>query len=177
MGATRAQHASAKVAVAFRLAEQVYGLPVDFVREILPLAWLSQPPGMPAVLAGFLNLRGVAVPVVRLACLLGLTEQPPGLYTPLIHVWCHDTSVALLVDAVLGVLPLDESAIVPLQQNRCFNNCAVGLATSGQTNIVLLSQDRLLREEERIRLGELAAIEQTRLAKLEGVVHDAVDAN
>jgi purine-binding chemotaxis protein CheW len=188
MGAMKAEHApfAAKLTVAFQVADQAYGLPVHFVREILPMAWLSRPPGLPPVLAGFLNLRGTAVPVVRLAYLLGLTDRPPGLYTPLIHVRCLGTSMALLVDAVIGILRVDESVVVPLQQNSSFNNCAVGLATSGGTNVVLLSEERLLSEEERIRLGELAAIEQARLSKLEGpkreaelqeAVHDALVAD
>jgi purine-binding chemotaxis protein CheW len=189
MGAMKAEHApfAAKRAVVFRVADQAYALPLHFVREILPMAWLSRPPGLPPVLAGFLNLRGTAVPVVRLAYLLGLVEPPPGLYTPLIHVRCHDTPLLLLVDAVVGIFPFDESEVVPLHQNRCFNNCAVGLMTCGQTTVVLLSEERLLREEERIRLGELAAIEQSRLSKLEWVeseraevreaVHDALVAD
>jgi purine-binding chemotaxis protein CheW len=165
VAATKARTASSQseYLVVFQVADQSYGLPLHVVREILPLAMLSQPPGLPPVLAGFLNLGGVAVPVVRLARLFGLAEQPPGLYTPLIHVHCDDAPLALLVDAVHGITPINESAIVPLHQDLCFNNCAVGLTAVGQLNLILLSAERLLCEEERRRVRELAAIEQARL--------------
>ena len=59
-------------------------LPVESVREIVPMAMLSEPPGLPSGMAGFLNLRGVAIPIVHLDRLFNLPEQRPGLNTPMI---------------------------------------------------------------------------------------------
>src|SRR5258708_2578808 len=93
--------------VIFHVALQAYGLPLDAVREILPLAQLSQPPGMPSLLAGFLNLEGIAVPVVRLSRLFELPEQTPGLYAPLLIVRAADLTVALLVDSISEIASID----------------------------------------------------------------------
>ena len=153
--------------VVFQVAAQLYALPVVAVSEIVSLAQLSQPPGLPPVLAGFLNLGGAAIPVVRLARLLGLPEQPVGLYTPLILLRSAGSPLALLVDAVRSIELIDEQAVVPVGENYCFNDCAEGLVTLGESRIVLLSEQRLLREQEQRRIAELADIEQARLAALQ----------
>jgi purine-binding chemotaxis protein CheW len=150
--------------VVFRVADQTYGISLDAVLEILPMAALTRPPGLPSVLCGFLNLGGTAVPVVNLAGLFDLAASAPGMYTPLLLLRCAGQTLALLADSVQGIASIDRSATLPLQENVCFNDCAEGLVTAGETNIVLLSCQRLLHEEERRRIGELTAIEQTRLA-------------
>lgn len=154
---------SVRKVLIFHLANQAYAIPVDAVLEILPMAWLAQPPGLPPVLAGFLNLEGVVVPVVRLTRLFGLTDRTSELYTPLLIVRSGGQTLALLVDAVKEVVAIDESATVPLRENFCFNDSAESLAVVGGANIVLLSCQRLLREQEQRRVSELAAIEQSRL--------------
>ena len=48
----------------FSVGEQTYALPLPDLQEIVPLAQLSHPPGLPSFVAGFLNLRGTAIPIV-----------------------------------------------------------------------------------------------------------------
>ena len=54
--------------------------PLETVREIVPMARLSCPPGLPTGLVGFLDLRGTAIPIVRLDRLFDLPEQQAGLH-------------------------------------------------------------------------------------------------
>src|SRR5580698_11573539 len=58
--------------------------PVEAVREIVPMATLHSSPGLPSGLAGFLDLRGTAVPIIRMDRLFDLPPQRPGLHTPMI---------------------------------------------------------------------------------------------
>ncbi|HEY5313668.1 MAG TPA: chemotaxis protein CheW [Pirellulales bacterium] len=152
----------------FQLSGQAYGLPVDRVREILPMPLLERAPGLPPVLAGFVNLGGTAIPVVNLARLFAVAEQAPGRYTPLVILHYGDRALGLLVDSVCGVVRVPDEAIVPFSDNLCLNSCAEGLAAVGETSFVLLADDRLLREQEHRRIEELAAIEQSRLDALQG---------
>ena len=147
----------------FQLSGQAYGIPLDRVREIIPLPLLSRPPGLPPVLAGFVNLGGTAIPVVKLARLFGVAESAPRRYTPLVVLCCCNLTLALLVDSVQGVIQVDDESIVSFSDNLWLNSCAEGLATVGDTSFVLLADGRLLREQERRRVDELAAIEQVRL--------------
>ena len=54
------------------------------MRQILPLPYLAQVPGQPAVVAGYCNLRGAAVPVIRLDRLFQGEAEAPGLYAHLL---------------------------------------------------------------------------------------------
>jgi purine-binding chemotaxis protein CheW len=172
--------------VVFRVAEQMYGLPIEAVREIVPLAQLTRPPSLPSLVAGFLNLGGTAVAVVRLSQLFELPAQPPGLYTPLVVLQSGGVPKALLVDEVLRVAAIAEPEIVPIAEAFCFNDCALGMTTleisarrserttsqrttsqrTATMHVVLLSAERLLSAQEERRLAELSAIETERLAML-----------
>ncbi|HEX3655536.1 MAG TPA: chemotaxis protein CheW [Pirellulales bacterium] len=147
----------------FRLSGQAYGISVLRVREILPMPLLEHAPGLPPVLAGFVNLGGEAIPVVNLARLFAVAEQSTTRYTPLVILHYGDGALALLVDSVQGVVRLHDEELVPFSDNLCLNSCAEGLATVGEISFVLLADDRLLREQEQRRIEELAAIEQARL--------------
>src|SRR5271154_6688748 len=58
--------------------------PLEAVLEVAPMATLFSPPGLPSGLEGFLDLRGIAVPIVRLDRLFDFPDWRPGLHTPMI---------------------------------------------------------------------------------------------
>jgi purine-binding chemotaxis protein CheW len=160
---------SGQTLLVFHLAGQAYALPLGEVREIVPLAALSQSPGLPSVLAGFLNLGGTAVPVVRLDRLFRLPDQATGLYTPLLILRQADPPLALLVEKVSEILTLSNGAVLPLRDGHSFNDCAEGVVTAGERVILLLSAERLLLEKEQQCLAEFQDREQARLRELEEV--------
>src|SRR5581483_12384644 len=51
----RPRAARTRSLLVFHLGSQAYGLPLHEVQEVLTLAALSRPPGLPSLLAGFLN--------------------------------------------------------------------------------------------------------------------------
>jgi purine-binding chemotaxis protein CheW len=55
-----------------RISGRAYGLPLDAVERILPMAWLTSLPERTGSLAGFLNLHGSVLPVVDPRARLGL---------------------------------------------------------------------------------------------------------
>lgn len=156
----------------FQLGQQRCGLPVEKVQEIVPMAALVCPPGLPSLLEGFLNLRGTAVPVVRLDRLFRLPPWSPGLYTPLVVVRGGAHPMALLAGRVDSVVRAPESAWLPVEAEHCFNDCTeaeVLLEPDGEP-IHLLSCERLLLEQERRRIAELQATAQQYCQDLEAAV-------
>lgn len=149
----------------FRLGGEECAFPVKSVREVVPMVQLVRPPGLPALLEGFLNLRGEAVPVVRLRRLFGLPEGALGLYTPVVIL--KEGPLALLVDEVSGVLSASEEAGLPVQEGNTFNDCVEAEVVLNGRTVHLLSTDRLLLEQERRRIAELQVEAQRRLRELE----------
>src|SRR5687767_4741813 len=88
----------------FRLPGLDCALPLTALREVVAMAQLSRPPGLPSLLEGLLNLGGSAVPVVRLDHLFGLPDVELGLYSPLLILRQTEDQIALLAEAVHGVV-------------------------------------------------------------------------
>jgi purine-binding chemotaxis protein CheW len=152
--------------LAFRLPGVACALPLDRLREVVPMALLSRPPGMPSLLEGLLNLGGAAVAVVRLDRLLGLPELSVGLYTPLLVLRHAEDRVALLVESVVGLITVRPEDVRPTP-GASLEDCVEGEVDVGGLTVHLLDPDRLLLEKERQCLAEFAAAEQGRLRRLE----------
>ncbi|WP_336487244.1 chemotaxis protein CheW [Methylobacterium nigriterrae] len=141
-------------------------LPRAAVSEILPLPTLFRPPAVGPLLAGFLNLGGAAVPVVDLARLFGLREEPvePGPYAHL--VLGADRTTAYLVDRVSDLVTVEARAIGPVSGAETLNGCVEAEISLGERLVHALSPARILTAEERGRLDALARAAQERLAAL-----------
>lgn len=148
------------------LAGHSFGLRLELVREIVPMAALSRPPAMPSLLEGFLNLRGVSIPVVRTSQVLGLPASELELHTPLVIVRTGGMTLALLVERVTGIVAFPANADASIGTKDSFNGCVEALLTNAAGTVHLLSINRLLLEKERQMLAEFNAIETKRLAQL-----------
>jgi purine-binding chemotaxis protein CheW len=148
----------------FQLAGEKAAVPLENVGRIAPMAELARPPGLPSALEGFLNLRGTAVPVLRLDRLLQLRERSPGLYSKLITLkGVFDGQVAILVDQVSEILSVAETTFLPVGKEHSFNACMEAAVPARGEVIHLLSPGRILLELERRSLAEFQAAAQRRL--------------
>jgi purine-binding chemotaxis protein CheW len=139
------------------------------VREFLPLPRLWRPPALPRPVAGFFNLAGDAVPVLRLDVLFGLqkAEDAPeaDLYRHLILIGASGSAgpSALLVDRVLDVATVNAAQVSDVRQAETLNGCVEAEVTWGDRLVHLLSAERILLTEEQQALAELGRQAQSRL--------------
>jgi purine-binding chemotaxis protein CheW len=141
--------------------------PLEAVREIVPMATLAAPPGLPSGLAGFLNLRGTAIPIVRLDRLFSLAEQPPGLHTPMIVLRGVGGPIGILVGSVRGILQAPSERLLALPLDGTFQGCATAVLQIDGEPVHLLSPAALLGASEDRLLAEYGAMSQARLLHLE----------
>jgi purine-binding chemotaxis protein CheW len=149
--------------VVFSVSGRPCALPVSAVGEVLPAAELARPPGLPPILAGFLDLGGTAVAVIRTARLFELPEPDLDRAASLLLMRRARVPTALLVDAVHAVVPVAAEAWSPVAPEASLGGCVIGEADAVGRRVALLADDRLLFREEAARLAELAAAEQRRL--------------
>jgi purine-binding chemotaxis protein CheW len=148
----------------FHLATQAVALRLENIQQIVPMAQLARPPGLPLLLEGILNMSGSAVPVLRLDRLFQLPLQQLGLYSALIIVnLIPDGRIALLADRVSEILAIPEGALLPISEKDSFNGCAEAMVSVGGQMIYLLSPQRLLVEKDRETLSQFQAMAQRRL--------------
>jgi purine-binding chemotaxis protein CheW len=140
--------------------------PLDAVLEIVPIAQLSTPPGLPSVLAGFLDRMGTAIPILLLDRLFHLPEQPRGLNTPFILLHGADGPVGFLVGAVRQIVSTTAVNFLPRPEKHLFRDCATATVDLDGELFHLLSPERILLERERRVLAEFQAVAQDRLLRM-----------
>ncbi len=131
-------------AVAFRLAGQLYGLPIGVVQEIQQLAEFLPLPDDDPALVGLIELRGAVVPVLDLRALVGLDEAPYTLETPM--VFCHvgPHQVCLVVDSVEDVVDLPSGGLQAPSTIYALADRMLGTVKLSQGVLMLLDIDRLI---------------------------------
>jgi purine-binding chemotaxis protein CheW len=153
----------------FHLADRTYAVPAWCVEEIVPMAELFPVPGAPSFLAGFLDVGGQLVAVISMRRLLGMPYREPELYTPLLILKALPQQVALEIDGVTRIVEIDDEDLIPVTEGSSLNDCASAVVRLDGDTIVLLSPERILLEEERTRIAELAVSTRQRLAEVQTV--------
>lgn len=134
----------------FTLNEQLFGIPIEVVREINQLPEITPIPQAPAAVAGVINLRDKVIPVVDLRRKFNLPARDYTRETCVIVVDGRQGQVAAIVDTVASVLPLGRDQIEAppsLVQNTASNATILGLARSAQQVIVLLNMTLLVDQD------------------------------
>ncbi|MBW9091667.1 chemotaxis protein CheW [Rhizobium wenxiniae] len=141
--------------LSFRAAGQLYGLPLEDVREVafIPREVAIMPNGQEAVL-GLMSLRDSVLPLVSLASVMGLEINRSAAENARIVIIAHAGDlVGLVVDEMDVIYRLPEQAIdtVPAVLQRGRGNAqitAIGRIADGGRLISILSPEKLFGHDE-----------------------------
>ena len=97
----------------FEVADQLFGVEVDTVQEVLSYNEYTPVPLAPPAVGGLFNLRGQVIAAVDLRVQLGLARQ--ALQGPVMNVILRGDGepVSLLVDRIGEVVDLDDDSFEP----------------------------------------------------------------
>ena len=140
--------------LSFRLGEQEYALPLDRVREIVPMPdHISALPRPETAVLGVITLRDRLLPLVSLRALLGMAaDGKRGSRGKVVVVSLGDGAVGVVVDATREILRVDPNIIDPAPALLTRGDGDAEIASicrleDGQRLVALLSPDRLFRSE------------------------------
>lgn len=151
----------------FSCSGMVWAFSLEAVREIVPMARLSSPLGLPVALAGFLDLRGTAIPIIHLDRLFSLPEQFPGLHTPMIILRGIDGPIGILVESVRGIVPVPSARLLKIPDGQTFQGCSIAAVELDGELVHLLCPAALLGANEARSVAGYATTSQARLQMLE----------
>jgi purine-binding chemotaxis protein CheW len=140
--------------VTLGLDREVFAVPVEFVREILDMRTPFHIPEAPAHLAGLIDVRGRAVPVIDLRLKLGLAPREPGSDTRIVvldvPVGNRTLSLGLIADRVFEVTALDQGDIGPPPDigSAWHSEYIQGIGRRGDSFVVIFDLSRLLSSED-----------------------------
>jgi purine-binding chemotaxis protein CheW len=127
----------------FTLGEDLYAVPVEWVREIVRLRAITPMPRVPPQIRGVISLRGEIVQVLDLRRRLGLQDREPTRVNRIVVLHGdHGAVTGLLVDSVREVLRVPEEAIQPPPMGE--SECVEALCRQDDGFISLVNPDRVL---------------------------------
>jgi purine-binding chemotaxis protein CheW len=145
----------------FALGDNLYGIPIESVREILQVGVMTQVPMMPSFVRGVMNLRGAVVPVLDLGLRLGLQATRISRRTCIVIVETFNVEGSaqrhgVLVDAVHEVLEVTHEQInsVPPLGTRVAPHFIAGVTRVHEQSVEVLEVPRVFDDIELSRLVE-----------------------
>ena len=97
----------------FRLDQNLFGIPVDHVQEVLRHQTMTRVPLASPEVKGLINLRGQIVTAVDLRTLLAMAPRDGGQPPLNVILRMEGGAVSLLVDAIEDVVEVDDDAFEP----------------------------------------------------------------
>ena len=110
----------------FYLGPEVYGLPLEQLREVARVSHLRRVPGAPAGVAGLVNLRGEILCALDVRAILGLPAQTPIESPFIVALRGFGDPLGLIVDSIADIYSVSPSDIEappatwPAERAACF---------------------------------------------------------
>ncbi len=144
----------------FTLNQQIFGIPIEFVREINQLPEITPIPNTPACVAGVINLRDKVVPVIDLRRKFNIAEISHTRETCVIVVDSRQGQVAIIVDTVASVVPFanDQIELPPALLQEPESNFILGLGKVGKQVLVLLDIMQVLDRDNIHKITDLSRL-------------------
>ena len=142
--------------VTFTLEDEVYGINVMQVQEVLREIEVAPVPGAPHYVTGIINLRGNVVSVIDARTRFGLPTKESTPMTRIIVIEAQQQIIGILVDSVAEVVDIELSEIetAPNVGNEETARYIDGVVSRDEKLLILVDLNKLLTEAE---LGEIAS--------------------
>lgn len=141
----------------FQLDNEIYGIEIKFVTEIIGIQPITVVPEVPDYVRGIINLRGKIIPVIdmRLKFKKPLAEYNDR--TCIIVVDIGAISIGLIVDKVAEVLTISDDNIVPPPDFKTgFQNKYIkGIGKAGDEVKLLLDCEKIISENDLETINEI----------------------
>jgi purine-binding chemotaxis protein CheW len=143
--------------VTFRLGEEIYGINVMQVQEVLRVTEIAPVPGAPDYVVGIINLRGNVVTVIDTRKRFGLIPKEPDDASRIVIIEAEDQVIGILVDSVAEVVELRASEIesAPNVGNEESARYIQGVTSHGGQLLILVDLNQLLSDEDKAELDQL----------------------
>jgi purine-binding chemotaxis protein CheW len=117
--------------IAFRLHDQEFCVRTVTIREIRGWGPATPIPHSPREVLGVMNLRGAVIPIIDLACKLGMRSTEPNERSAIVVAEVHGMAFGLVVDRVSDILT------IPVENMQPVPDMNAGGATSYSDGIIV----------------------------------------
>lgn len=141
----------------FNIDEEVFGIEIEYVTEIIGIQKITKIPQTKAYIKGIINLRGRIIPVIDMRLKFGNEEIAYNDRTCIIVIDTDNMLVGLIVDQVDEVLTIEDENIAdpPNQKSGISNEYIRGIGKVDNHVKLLLDCHKLFNEEEAQEITEI----------------------
>jgi purine-binding chemotaxis protein CheW len=136
----------------FMLDDQRYALHLSAVVRVVRVVEITPLPKAPEIVLGVVNVQGQIIPVFNIRKRFRLPEREINLSDQLIIANTSKQPVALLVDAVSGVIELSEKEVTTFEKILPGTEYIEGVVKLEDGMIFIHDLDRFLSIEEEVAL-------------------------
>jgi len=134
----------------FRLDDEVYGINVVQIREVLRYTDITPVPGAPVYVSGIINLRGNVVTVIDTRTRFGLPPGEINNSSRIVIVEVDSQVLGMLVDSVADVTYINQSEIevTPNVGNAETAKFIQGVCNKNDQLLILIELERMIETTE-----------------------------
>lgn len=145
--------AQAGTYLAFRVGEEIYGLGILRVQEVVGLTGITRVPQMTDAVRGVVNLRGRVIPVfdLRVKFSTGVEDtEVTCIIIGQVDYGDHEVTVGFIADEVSGVIQIAEHEMGPVPEfgKGRAARFLTGVATTDSGVVMTLDIDHVMDQEE-----------------------------
>ena len=136
--------------VTFFIKNEVYGVPVLKVQEIIGMTKITVMPNTLPFMKGVIDLRGAVVPVIDMRIKFVMDEVEYTNFTVIIIVEVKDRLVGMIVDSVSDVLSIPVKSIqdTPSFSAKINTEYMQGIGQKDDSLVIILDVDKILTTDE-----------------------------
>ncbi len=135
----------------FNIGEQVYGIEIQYITEIIGVSHITKVPHVPNYIKGIINVRSKVVPIIDIRIRFGKPEIPYTNHTCIITLDFNDIAVGIIVDSVADVEDIHTGDISAAPENKNVNTndfIQYMIRGEGDNTKLILAVAKLLDEQE-----------------------------
>ncbi len=146
----------------FVLSNEIYGIEISKVREVMDFKKVTTVPKTPKFMKGVINLRGGVVPVIDLRLKFGMEETEKTVDTCIIIVDItvdgEKTFIGALADSVKEVITIDPEDIEPAPKigTKLDTDFIRGMGKHDEDFVIVLDIEKIFTTEELIEVKEVS---------------------
>jgi purine-binding chemotaxis protein CheW len=136
--------------VTFFIRNEIYGVPVMKVQEIIGMTKITTMPNTLPFMKGVIDLRGAVVPVIDLRLKFDMEQAEYNNFTVIIIVEVKDRLVGMIVDSVSDVLSIPVKSIqeTPSFSAKINTEYMQGIGQKDDALVIILDVDKILTTAE-----------------------------
>lgn len=129
----------------FRVSDEIYGINIMDIKEIIKPREVTEVPRAPLFVSGILSLRGTIIPIIDMRVRLGLTREEPTGKERIVVIRSSDSFSGLLVDEVIQVVQVQPGTVeaAPTVMDGIDRDFISGLGRTDGRLIILLNLENI----------------------------------